>query len=287
VSNKPLDEIFCLPTESQIDPNAPVFETSPISSMERRQVDESPNITIKTRDPTLLLIQTFIARHGLRLVGFFPQVQQGRIYCDGRTKRGTRPLGAQKGLTRIPSRATMTDEGKRFVSLYEESRARRYKPVTGEAAYREQADIRSMAFEDRLSVQASGMSLADGNPRMMWDKAIKGYRQVVPDSQKLPREGELTERHCLNPECLDPIDENQHHNIKYCDDECAARAKELRRLQRKIRKAGQPILYRNESDVPTVLSNDTNQLETGVISHHISRGIVSKDCPAEVAVYQR
>jgi hypothetical protein len=254
VSNKPLDEIFCLPTESKIDPNGPIFEASPISMMERRRVDESPNIAIKTRDP---MIQAFIARHGLRLVGFFPQVQQARFYCDGRTKRGPRPLGAQAGLTRIPPRATMTDEGKRFVSLYEEARARRYKPVTGEGAYREQAAIRNMAYEDGLSVQSSGMSLADGNPRMTWDKAIKAYRRVLPESQKLPEEGELPERHCLNPECMLEIDKDSHHNIKYCDDECAARAKELRRLDRKIRKASGSILYWNESDVADDLTNDT------------------------------
>jgi hypothetical protein len=250
--------------------------------MERRQVDEAPNIAIKPRDPTFLLIQAFIARHGLRLVGFFPQVQQARFYCDGRTKRGPRPLGTQAGLTRIPPRATMTDQGKRFVSLYEEARARRYKPVTGEAAYREQAAIRSMAYEDRLSVQASGMSLADGDPWMMWDKAIKAYRRVVPESQKLPAEGELKGRRCDNPECFLEIDENQHHNRKYCDEECEARAKELRRLDRK-KEASRPHLYRNETDVSTDLTNDISQLEKEIISPHISREIIPNDCTEELA----
>jgi hypothetical protein len=285
--------------ELDLGPDASAFDVSPISRMNRPQVAESPKsydaelvgMAIKPRDPTVgMLIQNFIAKHGLRLVGFFPKSAPGRFLCDGYSdglpRPSHRPLGVQNGLTRIPPRAAMTKEGKRWVTPYEEARLRRYNPVEGEAAYREQEALRNMAYEDRLSVQASGMSLADGNPRMVWDNATRAYRQVAPKSQKLPQEGQLPERHCQNPECLKEIGAKRHHNIKYCNDACTARAKELRRLH-EIRQDGRPILYRNESDVFSDFTNDTSRLETGVISPHISRGIVPKDCPAEVAVYQQ
>jgi len=242
-------------------------------------------IAPKRRDPAdALLIQTFLAKHGLaRLAGIFsPTNQRDQTF---RCLTDVSPEPPDKhGLTRWPPGVATTDQGKRYASEYEEARLRYYKPVPGEAAYKAQENIRRDAgvYEDRLSVTESGMSLGDGkNYRLSWDGA-----KAVPESQKLPKEGKLPERHCQNPECLKEIGEKKHHNIEYCGAKCRERAKELRR-RHKVNQASRPILYRNESDVSADLTNDTSQLETGVISPHISRGIVSKDCPAEVAVYQQ
>jgi hypothetical protein len=269
--------------ELDLGPDAAAFDFSPISRMNAEL--ELVGMAPKWRDPAaVLLIQTFIARHGLRLVGFLPQLPARPFRCDGPLWP---PTPWRPDLTRFPPRATVTDKGKRYSSQYEEARARRYKPVEGEAAYKAQEKIRNNAgvYEDRLSVQESEMSLGDGKySRLAWDSTNKVYRQAVPKSQKLPKEGKLPERSCQNPECVLEIDENRHHNVKYCDDECAARGKELRRLHRN-KLARRPILYRNESDVSVDLTNDTSQLEQDVISPHINRGIVSKDCPAEVVVY--
>jgi len=265
-----------LEPDLDLDPDASVFDAVPISRMERPQGD---GMAPKPRDSVVgMMIQNFIARHGLRLVGFFPQVRAGRFLCDGSPhglpRRGPRPLGAEKGLTRVPPRAIVTKAGDRWVTPYEEARLRHYTPVPGDAAYKAQVTIRSEAsvYADRLSVQASPMSLADG----------KHYRRAVPESQKLPREGVLPERHCQNPECLKEIDEKRHHNVQYCNAKCTARAKELRRLQRKNREDGRPILYRNESDVSDDFSNDTNQLETSMVSPHICAEMFSEDCPVEI-----
>jgi hypothetical protein len=174
------------------------------------------------------------------------------------------------------------------VTPSEEARLRQYKPVVGEAAYRAQQTIINDAgvYEDRLSVQSGWMSLAETkHSRLSWDSVEKAYGQAVPKSQKLPREGELPERHCQNPECMGAIGEKRHHNVKFCNDKCCARAKELRRLDRKSQ-AGRPLRYRNESDVSADLTNDASQLETDVIAPNMYRGILSNDCPAEVAVYQ-
>jgi hypothetical protein len=228
----------------------------------------------------LALIQKFLARHGLRLVGFFPRVRAGRLICNG---------AVENGLTMVSPRETKTATGDRWVTPSEEARLRRYKPIPGEAAYAAQEKIRRDAgvYEDRLSVTESGMSLGDGKYyRLSWDSTKRAYRHAVPKSQKLPQDGELRERCCQNPEHMVPLDENLHHNVKYCSASCAARAKELRR-RHKVSQAVRPIVYRNESDVSADLTNDTNQLETGVISPHISRGIISADGSAEVDVYQQ
>jgi hypothetical protein len=208
-------------------------------------------MAIKPRDSAdVWLIKTFIARHGLRLVGFFPQAPAGPLRCDGRAGN----------LTRIPFGATMTARGDRWVTPSEKARLRYYKPVEGSAAYKAQETVRNNAgvYEDRLSVQSSGMSL----------------------------EGKLPERHCLNPECLKGIAAKKHHNIEYCGAKCRERAKELRRLARKSQ-AVRPPHYRNESGISADLIHDTKGLEAGVISPHISRGIVSNDCTEELSVYQQ
>jgi hypothetical protein len=243
--------------------------------MDRQPVGIAP----KPTDPAVdMMVKTFLSRHGLRLVGFFPKVRAGKFLCNG-PQRGL-------GLTRFPFGATTTKAGDRWVTPSEEARLRRYKPIPGEAAYAAQEKIRRDAgvYEDRLSVQGGWMSLAEGkHSRLSWDNTIKAYRQAVPKSQKLPKEGVLPERSCQNPECM--LEIKGHHNVQYCNAKCTARAKELRRLDRKNQQAGRPILYRNESDVSADLTHDISQLETGVISPHISRGIFSKDCPVEVVVY--
>jgi hypothetical protein len=269
------------PPEPDLDlgPDASVFDSGPISRMDRQLVGIAP----KPTDPAVdMMVKTFLSRHGLRLVGFFPKVRAGKFLCNG-PQRGL-------GLTRFPLGATTTKAGDRWVTSSEEARLRRYKPIPGEAAYAAQEKIRRDAgvYEDRLSVQGGWMSLADGKySRLSWAGANKAYRQAVPESQKLPKEGELPERHCQNPECLKEIGAKRHHNVQYCNAKCTARAKELRRLDRKNQKAGRPIHYRNESDVSDDLINDTSQLETRVISPHTSRRIFSKDCAEEVAAYQQ
>jgi hypothetical protein len=245
-------------------------------------IDESkrPGMTPKPRDPTAdLMIRTFIARHGLRLVGFFPQVRASRFYCDGRTSQGPRPLGSQNGLTRIPPRATVTGAGKRYVLEMSDDR------MVGEADYRAHKKGLSLAAAHDLSLQGSlGMSLAEGkHSRLSWDPDEKVYRHAIPQAHKLPEEGILPERHCQNPECLKGIDEKKHHNIEYCGAKCRERAKELRR-RHKVSQAGQPLLYRNESDPSADLTNDINQLQKGLIGPRISIGLVSK---VEAAVYQQ
>jgi hypothetical protein len=223
------------------DPDAAVFDsgsTSPSHAAED-EVGMTDVFGVRhKRDPAdVLLIQRFIARHGLRLVGFLPQLPAGPFRCDGLLWP---PNPARPNLTRFPFRFAMDKAGKRWVTPSEEARLRIYEPVEGEASYRAQEAVRNNAgvYEDRLSVQESGMSLGNG----------KYYRGNVPESQKLPKEGELPERHCLNPECLKEIAAKKHHNVKYCGSKCEARAKELRRLDRKSQ-AARPSRYRNESEI--------------------------------------
>jgi hypothetical protein len=293
--------------EPEIDPDASVFDSGSISPSHVAEDEAGMALTgmaPKLRDPAggmipqafirkhgglpfgytvaeeSTLIQNFLARHGLRLIGFFPKVRAGRLICNG---------AVQNGLTVASPRETKTAKGDRWVTPSEEARLRRYNPISGEAAHAAQEKIRRDAgvYEERLSVTESGMSLGDGkNYRLSWDGAYKAYRKAVPESQKLPKEGKLPERHCRNPECLKEIGEKKHHNIEYCGSLCRERAKELRR-RHKVNQTGRPIIYRNESDVSADLTSDTKQLETDVISPHIYRGIVSKDCPEEVAVYQQ
>jgi hypothetical protein len=211
---------------------------STISRMERPLVGIAP----KPTDPAVdMMVKTFLSRHGLRLVGFFPKIRAGKFLCNG-PQKGI-------GLTRFPVGATTTKAGDRWVTPSEEARLRHYKPVPGEAAYKAQQTVLNDAgvYEDRLSVQGGWMSLAAGkHSRLSWDSAIKTYRQAVPKSQKLPKEGVLPERSCQNPECMREIE--GHHNVRFCNAKCTARGKELRRLDRKNQKAGRPIHYRNESD---------------------------------------
>ena len=279
---------FPAPGPELLDPDAPVFDAGPVSKMDLQVVGLAP----KPRDPAdVLMILTFLSRHGLRLIGFFPQVRTGRFLCDGSShgfrRTGPRPLGAEKCLTRVPPRAVVTKGGARWVTPSEEKRLRYYTPVPGEAAYAAQERILqdTGVYEDRLSVQSGGMSLADDKySRLAYDSATDTYRPFIPNSQKLPKEGVLPERSCGNPECLGEIKPPKnskkpvHHNIQYCGAKCTARAKELRRLDRKNQKA-KPILYRNELGLAPDLTSDTSQLETGFISPHIGRGIVSNAGP--------
>jgi hypothetical protein len=241
-----------------LDPDAAVFDSGFISPshIAEELVGMAPiGMAPKPRDPAdVMLIQNFIARHGLRLSGFFPQVRAGRFLCDGlpRPHSAPRPPGAEKGLTRVPPRVTVMEAGKRWVTPSEEARLRYYKRGVGEVSssvdivpvHRAQDDALKLAgvYEDRLSVQSSGMSLSDGRySRPSW----------VRDSQKLPKEGPLPDRHCLNPECLKEIGAKRHHNKQYCDAKCSARAKELRRRDKR-KQAGRPVMYRNESDVSSL-----------------------------------
>ena len=275
-------------------PDASVFDSSPISRMDRQLFGIAP----KPTDPAIdMMVKTFLSRHGLRLVGFFPKVRAGKFLCpdscpgelENARKTGRKGSRRGLGLTRFPFGATTTKAGDRWVTPSEQARLRHYnKPIPGEAAYAAQEKIRRDAgvYEDRMSVQGGWMSLAEGkHSRLSWDSTIKAYRQAVPKSQKLPKEGVLPERSCQNPECMLAIE--GHHNRHYCNAKCTARAKELRRLDRKNQQAGRPILYRNELGSTPDFTHDISQLETGVISLHISRGIVSKDCPAEIAAYQQ
>jgi hypothetical protein len=250
-------------SEDRLGPDASVFDSGSIAQMER---PEMIGIAIKHRDPTdVLSIRFFIARHGLaKLAGFAPVVRR---------------IGQALGLTRCPQGAVNTERGERSVTPYEEARLRYYPPVIGEAAYRAQETIRNNAgvYADRLSVTASAMSLGDGK----YSRLSRNDRRVVAESQKLPKEGKLPERHCQNPECLKEIKPGRHHNIKYCNDTCTARAKEFRRLQ----KSRQP-LYRNEPCATVDFPNDINQLDPIVVPPHMSIGIISKDRPAKVPVYQ-
>jgi hypothetical protein len=359
VSNKPLDEIFRLPTESKIDPNAAVFDSGSISRSHVAEHEAGMGLTgmaPKPRDPAVAnLIQAFLAPHStsrsgvgwhVRLKHALVSTPSIPIQCDRpytpqkEGQKSKRPL-ARPGLTRCPQARTQpvnphpdqwnvawmllaacspdpvspdidfeiwsrapkrelwngvnSAKGRRYVREMADYAKARYKPVPGENAHRDQKRKLARLGIDAsasLSFQGGWMSLAEAkHSRLAWDPVEKVYRQAIPKDQKLPKEGKLPERSCANPECMLEIE--GHHNTKYCPDDpskrpgeqCRERAKELRRLDRKSQ-AGRPILYRNESDISADLTNDNSQLETGVISPHISRGIVSKDCPAEVAAYQ-
>jgi hypothetical protein len=238
---------FSILDESEIaadpGPDASVFDSGSISRMNQPLVGMAP----RRRDPAAGMIpQAFIRKHGGLPFGYTVAEESALI----------QNFIARHGLRLIPPGAAATAAGKRWVTPSEEARLRHYKPVPGDATYKAQEQIRLDAgvYEDRLSVQESEMSLSEGKyARLAWDSTIKGYRQAVPKSQKLPKEGKLPDRPCQNPECFNEIDEKEHHNVKCCSAKCTARAKELRRLDRKNQKAGRPIHYRNESDVSAAI----------------------------------
>jgi len=312
-----------LEPEPDLGPDASVFDSSPISRMERlKSYDaELVGMTTKPRDPAdATLIQNFIARHGLRLVGFFPKVLPGGFLCNGvaggpaalwmrelRWSEGllVRPIHrSQNGIIKFLPGEVSTKAGKRWMEPSEQAELRRYKTgfskpadssgglmhtTGGEASrsgvYRAQDAAISMAgvFEEGLSIQSSGMSLAEiKHSRLRWDPANKVYRQAIPKSQKLPTEGKLPDRHCQNPECLKEIDEDSHHNVQYCNAKCTARAKELRRRHEK-REAKRSLVYRNESVVAADLLNNIKHLDGEIVSPHISIGRFSEDCPVSKA----
>jgi hypothetical protein len=263
------------------DPDDAVFDSSPISRMDAPE-RELVGMALKPRDPAdVLLTKTFLAKHGLARLSLHTR-QHDQIRCLTTVSPA---LPDQRGLTRWPLHLAITDKGKRYCSPYEEAQLRYYKPVQGEAAHRAQESNRRDlgVYDDHLSITERGMSLGEGkHSRLSWDDFKKAYRQSVPDFQELPHEGKLPERHCQNPECLKDIG-GMHHNVRFHNDACRARAKELRRLDRK----GRDDRYRNESDVTADLTNDNSQLETAVTSPHMYREIFPKARPAAMAVSSR
>jgi hypothetical protein len=198
----------------------------------------------KPIDPAdTILIQTFMAKHGL-----------ARLFIFGDTVPD-----AMRGLARlIPFGATTTPHGKRYArEVPDVLSAYPTKPPAaspdghvgnlelplnmpdvdrfGEPDVGEEEVVISLAdiYDNRMAIQGGWMSLAEAkHSRLRWDPLEKCYRKAIPDSQKLPVEGKLPDRHCLNPECLLPIDEDAHHNVMYCSEAHRERAKELRRRDR-------------------------------------------------------
>jgi hypothetical protein len=81
--------------------------------------------------------------------------------------------------------------------------------------YRAQDAAISMAgvFEEGLSIQSSGMSLAENQTL---STEMGSCQQGLPPSdpqisENSRRKAKLPDRHCQNPECLKEIDEDSHH----------------------------------------------------------------------------
>jgi hypothetical protein len=200
---KRLDENDLWPVEPTIDPEAPVFDTSPIArESDDRPPEPEPTPPPKPFDQAAWLADLYKEFHDPAKLAAatrdFP-----RIYDGVTTIRD--PILAAKidlfirvhGILKIPTGFVVTKYGSEAVQAYNGQARDDYRKYIGRAdkgtsSFRAAQAIRKFAYADGLSVVGGQMSIED----------------------------ELHEHHCQNPLCLKSL-EGRRPQTRYCDDKCS------------------------------------------------------------------